>query len=446
MERAIQDLGAGVKFLRDAGYEKVVLIGNSGGAALASFYQAQAEQLTAHQFPDGDPTHLHADDLPPVDGIALARRAPGPLEAAARLDRPLGNRRARSAVGRPGVGHVRPAACGAATARRSWRAFSAAQKARRDRIEHWALERLAAAARHAGRAARPGLHRLPHACRSALRRPVARRQRPRSPGSVWGDARQVNYSANAMGRTTSLTAFLSQWSSRSQADGPSNLARTSVPYAAADLHRRPVDLSEHARRLAEGGRRAHPQRRHRRRQPLPGGPAAAGAASRRCDRRLGATRCERGRPKRFRFAPRLRAAALALRSRRPNWQRRHRAPSDRDRRRRPGRPHAGLRPRAPRRARGAARRRRHGRRARRLVARHLLRAEEPGDLRAPRHLRAHRRQGHHLVLRPHLLRHDRRSTTSTWRRRTASRRSRPSSTCSSSTSSGSWSTASSNWA
>jgi hypothetical protein len=46
---------------------------------------------------------------------------------------------------------------------------------------------------------------------------------------VWGDARQVNYSANAMGRTTSLTAFLSQWSSRSQADGPTNLARTSVP-------------------------------------------------------------------------------------------------------------------------------------------------------------------------------------------------------------------------
>jgi hypothetical protein len=39
----------------------------------------------------------------------------------------------------------------------------------------------------------------------------------------------VNYSANAMGRTTSLTAFLSQWSSRSQADGPTNLARTTVP-------------------------------------------------------------------------------------------------------------------------------------------------------------------------------------------------------------------------
>jgi len=39
----------------------------------------------------------------------------------------------------------------------------------------------------------------------------------------------VNYAANAMGRYTSLRAFLSQWSSRSQADGPGNLARTSVP-------------------------------------------------------------------------------------------------------------------------------------------------------------------------------------------------------------------------
>ena len=51
----------------------------------------------------------------------------------------------------------------------------------------------------------------------------------RAPGSVWGDARAVNYAANAMGRVTSLTAFLSQWSSRSRAGGPENLARTSVP-------------------------------------------------------------------------------------------------------------------------------------------------------------------------------------------------------------------------
>jgi hypothetical protein len=39
----------------------------------------------------------------------------------------------------------------------------------------------------------------------------------------------VNFAANAMGRTTSLVAFLSQWSSASRAGGPENLARTTLP-------------------------------------------------------------------------------------------------------------------------------------------------------------------------------------------------------------------------
>jgi hypothetical protein len=55
----------------------------------------------------------------------------------------------------------------------------------------------------------------------------------RQVGSVWGagatGARGVNYAASQMGRITSLTAWLSQWSPRSRADGPANLARTSVP-------------------------------------------------------------------------------------------------------------------------------------------------------------------------------------------------------------------------
>ena len=55
----------------------------------------------------------------------------------------------------------------------------------------------------------------------------------RAVGSVWGagaaGARAVNYAASQMGRITSLTGWLSQWSPRSRADGPANLARTSVP-------------------------------------------------------------------------------------------------------------------------------------------------------------------------------------------------------------------------
>ena len=71
MERAIQDLGAGVQYLRAQGYDKVVLVGNSGGASLSCFYQAQAERLTIEHMVDGDPAHLSQADLPPVQGLAL---------------------------------------------------------------------------------------------------------------------------------------------------------------------------------------------------------------------------------------------------------------------------------------------------------------------------------------------------------------------------------------
>src|SRR5678810_1500380 len=72
MERVLQDLGAGVRFMREAlGCDRVVLVGNSGGAALAAYYQAEAERFTAETMVDGEPTHIVAADLPAVDGLAL---------------------------------------------------------------------------------------------------------------------------------------------------------------------------------------------------------------------------------------------------------------------------------------------------------------------------------------------------------------------------------------
>ena len=49
------------------------------------------------------------------------------------------------------------------------------------------------------------------------------------PACSSASVRTVNFAANSMGRFNTLTSFMSQWSSRSQADGPDNLARTSVP-------------------------------------------------------------------------------------------------------------------------------------------------------------------------------------------------------------------------
>src|SRR6266850_1011816 len=77
MERCIQDLGAGIAFLRSEGFKHIVLLGNSGGGSLAAFYQSQAERLTITDTPDGRPIELSKEDLPPVDGLAMCAAHPG---------------------------------------------------------------------------------------------------------------------------------------------------------------------------------------------------------------------------------------------------------------------------------------------------------------------------------------------------------------------------------
>ena len=227
MERVIQDLGAGIQQLRAIGYRKVILIGNSGGAALVSFYQAQAEKLTLTRFAHGAPLQLSNADLPPVEGIALAAAHAGrsrlmrdwidpavidendPLPSDPELDL---------------YDPVRPLPFDAAFLGR----FGAAQQARLERIEGWVSERLERI-RNAGgtQVDQPFVLHRTHAEPRCVDLTIDPNER--KPGSVWGDPATVNRAANSMGRFNTLTSFMSQWSSRSQADGPDNLARTSVP-------------------------------------------------------------------------------------------------------------------------------------------------------------------------------------------------------------------------
>jgi pimeloyl-ACP methyl ester carboxylesterase len=227
MERVLQDLGAGVRYLREQGFKKIILVGNSGGAALASFYQAQAENLTAHHFVHGEPTHLHPADLPPVDGIVLC---------AAHLGR---SRLLRDWIDPSVIDENDPVAVdpsldmyGEALEKPYspdfLARFHAGQAARLAKIEAWVEDRLRQFRETpAGPQDQAFIIYRTHADPRCL--DLSLDASDRRPGSVWGDAREVNFSANAMGRTTSLKAFLSQWSSKSQADGPGNLAQTTVP-------------------------------------------------------------------------------------------------------------------------------------------------------------------------------------------------------------------------
>lgn len=233
MERVIQDLGAGVQFLRAQGYDKVVLIGNSGGAALASFYQAQAEHLTIETMVDGDPARLAPQDLPPVQGLALCAAHEGRSFLMRNwIDPSLTDEHDGLSVD-PALDMYDPRHAPPYSHEFLLR-FRNAQQARYERVDQWVQQRMA----HLRAQAAPGSPRdevfvvyRTHADPRFLDLTIDANDR--QVGSVWGagaaGARGVNYAASQMGRVTSLTAWLSQWSPRSRADGPANLARTSVP-------------------------------------------------------------------------------------------------------------------------------------------------------------------------------------------------------------------------
>lgn len=69
MEKVCYDLGQYVDWARQQGYEKVVLVGWSGGGVLTLFYESQAENPTITQTPAGDGYDLTSAGLLPVDGI-----------------------------------------------------------------------------------------------------------------------------------------------------------------------------------------------------------------------------------------------------------------------------------------------------------------------------------------------------------------------------------------
>lgn len=72
MENVVVDLGAYVRHAKEVwGYDKVVLVGWSGGGSLALFYQSQAERPSVTHTPAGDPCSIVDAKLLPADGFIL---------------------------------------------------------------------------------------------------------------------------------------------------------------------------------------------------------------------------------------------------------------------------------------------------------------------------------------------------------------------------------------
>lgn len=79
-ELALQDVAAGMAYLRKRGFERILCLGVSGGASLISFYNQQAKLQPGDRLPKtpaGRPTGLDSLEMPGVDGFLFVSPHPG---------------------------------------------------------------------------------------------------------------------------------------------------------------------------------------------------------------------------------------------------------------------------------------------------------------------------------------------------------------------------------
>ncbi|WP_105430786.1 MULTISPECIES: alpha/beta hydrolase [Neorhizobium] len=225
MEKVAIDLGKWLDYARgELGYEKVVLVGWSGGGSLSLFYQAQAESPTITHTPAGDEVNLVEAGLKPADGVifiaAHLSRAetltewldPSVLDE---LDPDL--RDPEFDIYSPDCPHQPPYSA------EFIQRFRAAQVARNRKITHWALDMLAELKRRGSFEQERAF--IVHRTMCDVRwfdgtidpndRPIGR--------SYMGDPRTVNVGPVGLARFTTLRSWLSQWSyDLSNAKGPMN--------------------------------------------------------------------------------------------------------------------------------------------------------------------------------------------------------------------------------
>ena len=106
LENCLLDIGAMVRHLRSTGYEHIVLVGNSGGASIVPYYQAQAQSPSVTDPPGGGPDLTHAD-LMPADAIVMFNAHPSRARLVRGVARPRHPRRAPTVRARRLTRHVR---------------------------------------------------------------------------------------------------------------------------------------------------------------------------------------------------------------------------------------------------------------------------------------------------------------------------------------------------
>ncbi len=228
MEKVVLDLGAWVRWAREvAGYDRVILVGWSGGGSLSLLYQAEALDPSITHTPAGDPVDVVGAGLSPADGVVFIAAHLSRAETLTEwldpsvIDETDPHRRdatwdiyADDAPQRPPYDPEYVAG------------FREAQRARNRRISEWALARLADLRAAGGpEQEQPFLvHRT--MCDVRWLDPAVDPNDRRPNWCYLGDPRTANVGPVGLARYTTLRSWLSQWSlDHSVAGGARNAAR-----------------------------------------------------------------------------------------------------------------------------------------------------------------------------------------------------------------------------
>ncbi len=228
MEKVAMDLGQWIRHAREKlGYEKVVLVGWSGGGSLSLFYQAEAENPTITHTPAGDPADLVAAGLTPADGVIFIAAHLSRAETMTEwLDPSVTNeldpdrRDPEFDIYSDTCPHQPP------YAPEFIARFREAQRARNRRITIWAQDLLAdLKARDTPEVERAFVvHRT--MCDVRWLDPSIDPNGRKPEWTYMGHPRTVNVGPVGLARYTTLRSWLSQWSyDLSNAKGPLNAAR-----------------------------------------------------------------------------------------------------------------------------------------------------------------------------------------------------------------------------
>jgi pimeloyl-ACP methyl ester carboxylesterase len=227
LDHALAEIGVGVRWLREqAGAQRVVLLGNSGGGSLMAAYQSQA--TVPNVTPVAGMRPLPAiEQLPAGDlFIALAAHSGRPEVLTAWLDPSVTDEHDPLAAD-PALDPFNPEH-GPPYSEEFRRRYRKAQQARNERITDWALAQLASLT---GTRARDRLFTVYRTWADLRMIDPSIEPSDRRPNWCYlGEPVKANYGVFGIGTVNTLRTWLSMWSLRtSQCTAAPHLRRIAVP-------------------------------------------------------------------------------------------------------------------------------------------------------------------------------------------------------------------------